>query len=129
MFHVNRDPLGKIFDEGKKYNLAFLEDYFEENGESILTILKMYLDETPKEIAIIENALLTKNTATAKAVTHKIKANIAMLGIQDKSSFVNDMHRIKNSDVITEDIVQQFEIFKKTVVEALAEVRQDFFPQ
>jgi HPt (histidine-containing phosphotransfer) domain-containing protein len=121
--------LGKTFDEGKKYNLAFLEDYFEENGESILTILKMYVDETPKEISIIENALFTKDTATVKAVTHKIKANITMLGIHDKSSFVNDMHRLKSTDAITENIIQQFETFKRTVGEALDEIHRDFFPQ
>lgn len=111
----------------KHYNLTFLNDYFDNDLASMLPILKMYIEETPKEILKIEELLHQKNTAGVKAATHKIKTNVAMLGIHEKSSFINDMHLLKPTDAITEHVLQQFEIFRSAVNFALRQIHNDFF--
>jgi hypothetical protein len=113
--------------EGKQYDLYFLNDYFDNDMQAIYPILKMYLEETPKELEIIESCLQSNNPAAAKAATHKIKTNVSMLSIRDKSNFVNDMHLLDVKDDITEGIRLQFMNFKSIVLSALQEMKSDFF--
>lgn len=111
----------------KQYSLFFLNDYFDNDIEAILPILKMYLEETPKELLNIENCLRRGDTASAKAGTHKIKTNISMLSIRDQSSFVHDMHLLPAAEIISVSIMDKFEVFKSTVEEALTEIKYDYF--
>jgi HPt (histidine-containing phosphotransfer) domain-containing protein len=113
----------------KKYNIAYLKDYFDDDLASIVNILKMYVEETPKEINNIESWLHDSNIAPAKAATHKIKTNVSMLGISDGSSFINDMHLMKETDPVTDELLAQFEQFKNSVLTALTEIKQDFLAE
>ncbi|MEP7127793.1 MAG: hypothetical protein ABI729_02950 [Chitinophagales bacterium] len=113
--------------EERQYNLFFLNDYFNNEMEAILPILQMYLEETPKELANIEKCLLHNDVEAAKAATHKIKTNVSMLSIRDQSSFVYDMHSLNAGDNIDYSIKEQFALFNATVMEALHQIRIDFF--
>lgn len=113
--------------EERQYDLFFLNDYFDNDLVSILPILKMYLEETPKELDSIESCLLRHDTAAAKAATHKIKTNVSMLSIRDRSSFISDMHLLNTTDRIPPSIKEQFAIFKATVMAAMQEMRMDYF--
>lgn len=112
--------------EGKQYDLYFLNDYFDNDMQAIYPILKMYLEETPKELSTIESCLQNNNPAAAKAATHKIKTNISMLSIRDQSNFVNDMHHLNVTEEISDGIRLQFRDFKSTVLSALQEMKSDF---
>ncbi len=112
---------------GKQYDLYFLNDYFDNDMKAIYPILKMYLEETPKELSTIESCLRNNNPEAAKAATHKIKTNISMLSIRDQSNFVNDMHHLNVTEEISEGIRLQFMDFKSTVLSALQEMKADFF--
>jgi len=112
---------------GKQYDLYFLNDYFDNDMQAIYPILKMYLEETPKELSTIESCLQNNNPAAAKAATHKIKTNISMLSIRDQSNFVNDMHHLNVTEEISDGIRLQFRDFKSTVLSALQEMKSDFF--
>lgn len=111
----------------KQYDLFFLNDYFDNDMVAIYPILKMYLEETPKELESIEKYLVGNNPAAAKAATHKIKTNVSMLSIRDRSTFVNDMHLLGAGTDISPAIMEQFVIFKATVLGALLEMRTDYF--
>ena len=111
----------------KLYDLAFLKDYFDDDTKSILPVLEMYLEETPKEILKFEDSLKRNDTAAAKACAHKIKTNVAMLGIRDTSTFINDMHLLSPAGVITRENRQQFERFKADVTSGLDQIQKDFF--
>ena len=113
--------------EGKQYDLYFLNDYFDNDMQAIYPILKMYLEETPKELELIESYLQSNSPAAAKAATHKIKTNVSMLSIRDKSNFVNDMHLLDVNGDITEGIRIQFRDFKSAVLSAMKEMKSDYF--
>ena len=110
----------------KHYDLSFLKDYFDDDMESIVPILKLYLEETPKELANIESALLKNDAATAKAVTHKIKTNVAMLGILDAGTFINDMHLHLAGDDVNAALIRSFQKFKEAVEQGLVAIQHDF---
>src|ERR1041385_1695465 len=76
----------------RHYNLDFLKDYYGDDVSAMSVVLKLYLEETPQQVDEIEKYLLNNQIANAKAATHKIKTNLAMLGIVDPAGFVNSMH-------------------------------------
>ena len=109
------------------YNLNFLREYYGDDIESMKTILQLYLEETPKELDIIEDHINTGNTYGCKQATHKIKTNVAMLGIKNLGNFVEEMHRTPAQSEIDSAIKGNFEVFNKGVRAALKELEEDMF--
>src|SRR6185503_12676377 len=95
----------------RHYNLDFLKDYYGDDLPAMSIVLKLYLEETPKQIDEIETCLLNNDVAGAKAATHKIKTNLAMLGVVDPANFIHAMHlKVPNSSL--EEIMPLFKVFK-----------------
>jgi len=113
----------------RHYNLDFLKDYYGDDLPAMNIVLKLYLEETPKQVEEIENCLLNHNVAGAKAATHKIKTNLAMLGIVDPGNFVHAMHlhAADNSDV--GDVMRLFNLFKTELLKGMKDIDEDFFSQ
>jgi hypothetical protein len=111
----------------KHYNLTFLRDYYAEDLPSMTDILKLYLQETPKNLMEIETCLMNNNAAGAKAATHKIKTNTIMLGMADPAGFIDAMHHHPSDAAVKEEAVMLFRIFKTEVVKALQDIESDFF--
>ncbi|MEO5675300.1 MAG: hypothetical protein ABIQ74_11705 [Chitinophagales bacterium] len=110
----------------KHYNLYFLQDYYGEDVASMSVILRMYLEETPKELKLIENHLISNHGAEAKMVTHKIKTSIALLGIADPVRFIERMHQAAGAEV-TKELIDLFVAFRNEVFKGLADIEKDFF--
>jgi len=111
----------------RHYNLDFLESYYGDDVSAMMEVLKLYLQETPKELEKIESSLLDHNPTEAKAITHKIKTNITMLGIVDPTNFINTM-RLHDPDVDgEEEIITLFKSFKLEVLKGMKEIEMDFF--
>lgn len=111
----------------KHYRLDFLTDYYGDDNSSMREILRLYLDETPRDIIHIEECLENRDTSGAKAATHKIKTNVAMLGIQDPAAFIEAMHGLSAEDEINDDIKGKFLAFKTEVARGLDDIKNDFF--
>lgn len=111
----------------KHYHLDFLKDYYQDDLLSMNVVLKLYLEETPKDLEHIELSLTGNNAAEAKAATHKIKTNIAMLGIKGSAVFLDDMHHLAPDAAITEEILTVFRQFKSEVLKGLNDIKNDYF--
>jgi len=115
------------FDLTKHYNLQFLKDYYDEDISSMKTILHLYLEETPKELELIQRSLESNDAATAKATTHKIKTNITMLGIKDHGNFVEAMHLLGATENVPNKIIALFKAFNLETMKGLQQIEEDFF--
>ena len=111
----------------RHYNLDFLKDYYGDDLSAMSVVLKLYLEETPQQVDEIEKCLLNNQIAGAKAATHKIKTNLAMLGIVDPAGFVNSMHLYSANDNEQEKLLMLFKLFKSEVQRAMIDIEQDFF--
>ncbi len=111
----------------KHYNLEFLKDYYGTDVSSMQIILKLYLQETPKDIATIGEHLNNNNAASAKEATHKMKANVAMLGITDPAEFITAMHFLAATDDVNQEILLKFNAFRTEVLAAMQEIKADYF--
>jgi HPt (histidine-containing phosphotransfer) domain-containing protein len=111
----------------KHYHLDFLKDYYQDDLLSMNVVLKLYLEETPKDLEHIELSLRNNNAAEAKAATHKIKTNIAMLGIQGSAVFLDLMHELAATADVTEEVLTVFMLFKSEVLKGLNDIKNDYF--
>jgi len=110
----------------RHYNLDFLKDYYGDDMPAMSIVLKLYLEETPKQIEEIDICLLNQNVAGAKAATHKIKTNLAMLGIVDPANFINAMH-LHPANRRMEEIMPLFKLFKSELLKGMKGIENDFF--
>jgi HPt (histidine-containing phosphotransfer) domain-containing protein len=113
----------------KHYNLEFLKDYYGDDQTAMQEILKLYLEETPKDLQNIKSALYENNAAVSKAATHKIKTNVAMLGMKDPVGFMNEMHLHSAKTDVSEKVKTLFKDFEAEIMNGLSEIEQDYFPK
>jgi len=111
----------------KHYNLEFLKDYYGDDRESMSEILKLYLQETPEDLQNIRVALYGNNASAAKAATHKIKTNVAMLGLKDPVDFMNAMHLHPANADVSDEVKMLFNDFEAEIQKGLKDMEQDFF--
>ena len=113
----------------KHYNLEFLTNYYDTDLASIKEILKLYLEETPKDLDRIESSLSKGDAPTAKAATHKIKTNVAMLGIIDPVEFIEAIHSLPSDAPPPKEIETLFQVFKSEVMKGLEDIKTDYFSE
>lgn len=118
----------KAFVE-KHYSLEFLDDYYGDDQVAMREILRLYLQETPKDLRHIRESLHGNLAAAAKAATHKIKTNVAMLGMKDPVGFMNAMHLHSAREEVSENVKTLFEEFEAEINRGLADIRRDFFSE
>jgi len=111
----------------KHYNLEFLRDYYGDDDVSMQEILRLYLLETPKDLENIKSALNENNAAGAKSATHKIKTNVAMLGMKDPVGFMNEMHLHSANSDVSDKVKTLFKDFESEISAGLDEIEGDYF--
>jgi HPt (histidine-containing phosphotransfer) domain-containing protein len=113
----------------KKYDLEFLKDYYGDDQEAMVEILQLYLQETPRDLSNIKTALHTNHAAAAKAATHKIKTNVAMLGMKDPVDFMLEMHLHSAQADVSDKVKKLFVEFEAAIMQGLSEIEKDYFPR
>ena len=111
----------------KHYNLEFLRDYYGDDRDAMREILNLYLQETPKDLLNIKTALQKNNASVAKAATHKIKTNVAMLGMKDPADFMNEMHLHSAQVDVSEKVKTLFIEFEAEIMLGLNDIEEDYF--
>ena len=111
----------------KHYNLEFLRDYYGDDRDAMSEILSLYLQETPKDLLHIKTALHDNNAAVAKAATHKIKTNVAMLGMKDPVDFMNEMHLHSAKTDVSDKVKTLFIEFEAEIMRGLNDIEEDYF--
>ena len=109
----------------KHYDLNFLREYYGDNMEAMKPLLKLYCEETPKEIENIENSLESNDAAGAKAATHKVKTNVALMSIKDTTQFIEAMHQHGKDADVSMEVKKLFPPFKNAVLQAIAQLESD----
>ncbi len=110
----------------KSYNLLFLNEYYGEDIPAMKVVLSLYLEETPKELRRIQLNLESNNMQEVKKLTHKIKTNIAMLGIGDPKNFIGQVQKLQKVSEVQPEVLSSFNAFQQNLVTALNEIRMDF---
>lgn len=109
----------------RNYDLAFLEDYYDHEPTFINNILKLYVQDTPGMLKEMEQAMLDGDWKNFKALAHKIKTNIMMMGIKPVEDFFKTSSAMDVTIMEHPDMHLQFYSFKLTVLNALDQIKAD----
>lgn len=111
----------------KHYDLRFLFDYYGNDADGLREILSLFLQETPELLKTIGSHLAAGEYEAARSAAHKIKTNLAMLGIADAAGFMDHLHRCRDTVQPNGETELLFSVFRKEVERALAEIHHDYF--
>ena len=70
------------FIENPVIDILKLKEITEADNESIRSILRIYIKETPKMLDELQSKLKTNELTAVKTVAHKLKSSIGLLGMQ-----------------------------------------------
>ena len=70
------------FIEKPVIDILKLKEITEADNESIRSILRIYIKETPKMLDELQSKLKTNELTAVKTVAHKLKSSIGLLGMQ-----------------------------------------------
>lgn len=111
--------------EEKLYDLAFLNQYYDNEEEFITSILSLYVKETPGSVTKIEECLNRRDWTMLKSLVHKVKTNLLMMGIKKAEPFVKEVGSMKPENVNEQILQQSFLSFKQTVLAAIKQIEKD----
>ena len=109
----------------KLYDLAFLEDYYNNDRAFIKHILGLYVKETPPALEEMERAAQDKDWPKFKALAHKIKTNVLMLGVAGQDDFFKASSQLTPDSNNGLDALSLFGRFKATVSTAIDQIRKE----
>ena len=117
------EPKPKPAKQAKLYDLAFLEDYYNNDRAFIKHILGLYVKETPPALEEMERAANEKDWPKFKALTHKIKTNVLMLGIAGQDDFFKASSQLTPDRNDGDEVTPLFERFQAKVSSAIDQIR------
>jgi hypothetical protein len=109
----------------KNFDLAFLEDYYDHEPSFINNILKLYVQDTPAMLDEMAGAIAGKDWKQFKALAHKIKTNIMMMGIKPVDNFFKEASAIDSDNSEHPEMHVTFNRFRNTVLQALEQIKAD----
>ncbi len=115
---------GSVIEE-KLYDLAFLEDYYNQEPEFINHILKLYIQDTPSMLQEMTTYVQEKNWKQFKALAHKIKTNTMMMGIKGVQEFFKASSAMNSDHEEHAEMHLAFNAFKHNMLQALEQIKQD----
>lgn len=107
----------------KLYDLAFLDDYYNNDRKFIKHILGLYVKETPPSLDEMQRAANENDWPKFKALAHKIKTNVLMLGIAGQDEFFKASTQLKPDQSDGTTALRLFERFKSTVTAAIDQIK------
>ena len=93
------------------------------NGDSqfIKKMILLFIDDTPKQISQIENALLSKNRDQISAIAHKLKPSLDYLSnryLQEK------VRNIENSQEFNDEFINKTNSFISDMLELIDQLKK-----
>jgi len=113
------------FTPKRNYNLTFLEDYYDHEPGFINNILKLYVQDTPEILQEMTDCITNNDWKQFKALAHKIKTNIMMMGIAPVDEFFKASSAMDPIDANQASIQVKFQVFKEIVTDALEQIKAD----
>ena len=108
------------------YNLAKVHAISENDTDFVLQILKLFVQEIPKDLLSIKEAINDKNYQNAYQFSHKIKPSLDLLGMNiafEENVCVENWTRENGKK---KEIKDTFKSLEHHVEKAVREIKKDF---
>ena len=108
------------------YNLDKIEEMADGDEDFILSVISVFLDEVPQDLADLEKAIDQKDYKNVYQLAHKIKPNVDLLGMEQTRANALEIETLGRNESNSRQIEERFPMLKKDVLQVIAELKKDF---
>ena len=119
----NQAPVEKEF-KSELIDLANLKEFSRGKNDFLLKMLNLLIEQTPPAVAQIGDAIPKQDWETVRALAHKMKPNIGLLGNAELDAMILKLEKDSDSKSNLEALPSVFDNFNLKLSPALDEVRR-----
>jgi len=108
------------------YTLDKLNEMAEGDEDFINSVISVFLEEVPEDLAALENAIASKNFEQIGKMAHKIKPNVDLLGMEQTRANAYELEKLGKASGSLEEINMKFPLLKRDVEQVISELKKDF---
>lgn len=94
--------------------------------EFIQSVISVFLEEVPEDLGGLETAVGSGNYEQIYQLSHKIKPNVDLLGMEPTRALALEMETMGKNQENLEGIRERFPRLKKDVEQVISELKNDF---
>ncbi len=108
------------------YNLDKINEMAEGDEDFILSVISVFLEEVPEDLAALEAALDQKDREQAYQLAHKIKPNVDLLGMDQTREAALEIETLGKQGADISEMEKLFPMLKKDIQQVVGELKNDF---
>ena len=108
------------------YNLDKIKAMAEGDEDFILSIIGVFLEEVPQDLADLESAITEGDIENSYKLAHKLKPNMDILGMEQARVMALEIETIGKDQGSIEEIRARFPSLKQDILQAIRELKTDF---
>jgi HPt (histidine-containing phosphotransfer) domain-containing protein len=108
------------------YNLDKINEMAEGDEDFIQSVISVFLEEVPEDLAALETALEQENREQAYKLAHKIKPNVDLLGMDKTREAALEIETLGKEGGEMSEMQGIFPMLKKDIDQVIGELKKDF---
>lgn len=108
------------------YKLDKINEMADGDADFIQSVITAFLEEVPQDLDSLEAAVGSGDFTQIYKLSHKIKPNVDMLGMEQTRALALEMETMGKEGTDLEAIRERFPRFKEDVDQVISELRTDF---
>ena len=108
------------------YSLDKIREMAEGDEEFIQSVVMVFLEEVPEDLGGLETAVVSGDYDQIYKLSHKIKPNVDLLGMEDTRALALEMETMGKNEENLDGIRERFPRFKQDVQQVISELKNDF---
>jgi HPt (histidine-containing phosphotransfer) domain-containing protein len=84
-----------------------------------MEMIELFIQNVPNDVALLGKAIFKQDVTEMKKMAHHIKSSLAMFRLDDEVVFLEKTERNTNTYMISDEIAEEFAIFKSTLEETI----------
>ena len=105
--------------EKKALDLSYLDEIMGDDKTLKKEMIDLFIQNVPNDMDLLEKAILEKNIVDIRKMAHHMKSSLAMFNLDTEVVFLEQTERNANESTISTDIVKEFDLFKRHLVETI----------
>ena len=103
-----------------------IREMAEGDEEFIQSVITVFLEEVPEDLGGLEIAVGSGDYGQIYKLSHKIKPNVDLLGMEDTRALALEMETMGKNEENLDGIRERFPRFKQDVQQVISELKNDF---
>ncbi len=108
------------------YNLDKINEMAEGDEDFINSVISVFLEEVPRDLLDLENALAQNDYQNVYQLAHKIKPNVDLLGMEQTRAVALEIETLGKNSANMADIERIFPTLKQDIHQVVSELKKDF---